>query len=63
MTIPPQLPQAMPRVSEEERAAMQKVAQQFESLFVNHLLGEMRKTVHKSGWIPESQGERVFQSL
>jgi len=50
-------------VSDEEKAKVSKVAKQFESLFVNQLVSEMRKTVTRGGIVPESHAERVYQAM
>lgn len=57
----PVLPEAGP--SAEEKAQIKKVARNFESLFVNQLVGQMRKTVAKGGFVPESHAEKVYQSM
>ncbi len=43
--------------------AVKKVAQQYEALFVNQLISAMRKTITKGGIVPESNAERVYQSM
>lgn len=48
---------------QEEHPELKEVSRQFESVFVNQLVGAMRKTVVKGGLVPESQAERVYQSL
>ena len=40
-----------------------ETCKQFESLFVNQLLKEMRKTVPKDGIIPQSQEEEMFTAM
>ncbi len=42
---------------------LKKVAKQFESVFVNQIVGAMRKTVVKGGLVPESNAERIYQNL
>lgn len=49
--------------SEAENPALRKVSQQFEGMFVNHLVTAMRKTVTKGGFVPESHAERVYQGM
>lgn len=49
--------------SEKEIESVQKVSRHFESLFVNHMIGEMRKTVTNGGLIPEGQAERIYRGL
>jgi flagellar protein FlgJ len=44
-------------------AAADKVAKQFEGLFINQMVSAMRKTVAKGGLVPESNAERVYQSM
>jgi peptidoglycan hydrolase FlgJ len=50
-------------VSDEEKAALQKVSEGFEAIFVNQMVGEMRKTVEKGGLVPESQAERIYSAM
>lgn len=50
-------------LSKEDDAALRKVSKQFEGVFVNQLVGAMRKTISKGGLIKESQAERVFQGM
>lgn len=40
-----------------------KVAQGFESIFVNQMLEAMRKTVTKGGLIPESSAEKTYAAM
>ena len=65
MKIPPtseNLP--LPETSKrEEHPEVRKVAKQFEALFVNQMISAMRKTVVKGGLVPESNAERVYQSM
>lgn len=46
-----------------EEEQLRKVAQGFESVFVNQLVGAMRKTVVKGGLVPESNAERTYQAM
>jgi Rod binding domain-containing protein len=48
---------------EKKDPAVHKVAQQYEAIFVNQLVTAMRKTVAKGGMVPESNAERVYQSM
>lgn len=59
-----------PQTNEVEAAArkpvnkqVMKVAQGFESIFVNQMLEAMRKTVTKGNLIPESNAERTYQAM
>ncbi|MFW5782109.1 MAG: rod-binding protein [Candidatus Muiribacteriaceae bacterium] len=47
----------------EQKEELKKTCQEFESLFVNQLMKEMRKTVDKSGFIDGGHGEEIFQSM
>jgi peptidoglycan hydrolase FlgJ len=49
--------------SREEHPEVRKVAKQFEGLFIHQMVSAMRKTVVKGGLIPESNAERVYQSM
>jgi Rod binding domain-containing protein len=40
-----------------------KVSTQFEAIFVQQMLSEMRKTVHKSGFMPSGFAEDVHASM
>ena len=47
-----------------ENPAVRDVSRQFEALFLNQLVGAMRKTVSKEGsLIPESNAERTYQAM
>ena len=48
---------------EPQNPQVMKAAKQFESLFVNQLVTAMRKTVVKGGIIPESNAERIYESM
>ena len=63
MKIPPMKFQAEQMLSSDEKAKMQKVSKSFEALFVKQLVDEMRKSVERGGLIPESQGEKIYQSM
>lgn len=60
MKIDPKTAQAP---KQEEHPEVRKVSKQFEAIFVNQLVGAMRKTVTKGNLIPESNAERIYQSL
>lgn len=47
----------------EQREQMEAVSRQFEAIFVNQLVSEMRKTVHKNDFFKESHAEKVFQGM
>ncbi len=51
------------RLSPEEKEKLRTVAKQFEAVFVNQMVGAMRKTVQPNGLIPQSQGERIYQGM
>ena len=46
-----------------EDPKVRQVARNFESLFVNQLVSEMRKTIEHDGLIPQSHAEKVYQSM
>lgn len=45
------------------RDPIMEVSRQFESVFVNQLIGAMRSTVIKDGYVPESHAEKIYQAL
>ncbi len=42
---------------------LRDVCRQMESLFIHHLLKEMRATIHKSGFISGGQAEEIYTSM
>lgn len=59
--IPMESPETPPqRVDNPE---LRKVARQFEAVFVEQMIGAMRKTVQPGGLIPESNAERTFKAM
>ena len=65
MKIPPSTENLTPpeTLKREEHPEVRKVAKQFEALFVNQMISAMRKTVVRGGLVPESNAERVYQSM
>lgn len=59
----PNLIQPVEPKREEKHPEVRKAAKQFEALFVNQMVSAMRKTVVKGGLVPESNAERVYQSM
>ena len=51
------------RLSPEERAKLHDAARQFEAIFLNQMVGAMRKTVQPNAWMPQSQGEKIYQGM
>ncbi|MFM8314971.1 MAG: rod-binding protein [Deltaproteobacteria bacterium] len=47
----------------EKHPEIRQVAKQFEGLFINQMVSAMRKTVVKGGLVPESNAERIYQSM
>jgi len=47
----------------QSQTEARKVAQDFEALFLNMMLKEMRKTVGKGGLLGDDAGTQVFQEL
>jgi flagellar protein FlgJ len=52
-----------PKSEPKENEKLMKVAKGFENMFVQHLVGEMRKTVQRGDLVPESQAERIYRSM
>jgi peptidoglycan hydrolase FlgJ len=50
-------------LSESDRTKLRAVAQQFEAVFVNQMVGAMRKTVQPGGLVPQGQGEKIYQGM
>ena len=42
---------------------LRDVCRQMESLFIHHLLKEMRATIHKSGFISGGRAEEIYSSM
>lgn len=42
---------------------LKEVAKNFEAVFLTQMINSMRQTVQKGGLVPESQAERVYQSM
>jgi flagellar protein FlgJ len=42
---------------------LRDVCHQMESLFIHHLLKEMRATIHKSGFISGGRAEEIYTSM
>ena len=47
----------------DPHAALRKVSQQLEAVFLNQLLQSMRATVPQDGIAPASQGEQMFTAM
>lgn len=47
----------------ERNEAVMNVARQFETMFVNQMVGAMRKTVSNEGLVPEGRGEKIYRSM
>ncbi len=50
-------------VASQNSAEIKKAVINFEALFVNQMLQEMRKTIEKSGLLPAAPGEDIYESL
>jgi flagellar protein FlgJ len=50
-------------VTEKDDARLRSACMEMESLFITHLLKEMRATVDKSGFISGGKSEEIFTSL
>lgn len=47
----------------QDEKQLKEACQDFEQYFVNQLFKEMRNTVHNSGLIRKSQGEKIFEDM
>lgn len=52
-----------PRSEGEDAAALRQVCQQFEAVFLEHLLQKMRDTVPEDPLLGESRAKDVYQSM
>ena len=52
-----------PSPSEKRSAELKKACSEMESLFINHLLKEMRNTIPKSGFIGGGVAEEIYTSM
>lgn len=50
-------------LSPEDKEKLRTVAKQFEAVFVNQMVGAMRKTIQPNGLMPQSQGEKIYQGM
>lgn len=50
-------------VPQEKRDELMTAAKGFEAVFINQMVNAMRQSVQKSGFIPESQGERIYNAM
>jgi flagellar protein FlgJ len=48
---------------EESDPKLRDVCRQMESLFIHHLLKEMRATIHKTGFISGGRAEEIYTSM
>jgi flagellar protein FlgJ len=55
-------PIGVPRAGGETRT-LREATQEFESLFVAHLLQSMRSTVPESGLLASGSGQRIFREM
>lgn len=63
MKIEPKPAGIKPPGRPKEDADLKAVSRQFESLLVNQMVSAMRKTVIRQGLIPESNAEKIYQSM
>jgi peptidoglycan hydrolase FlgJ len=63
MTLPVQLQRSEMELPKEKREELMNAAKGFEAIFINQMVNAMRQTVNKGGIIPESQAEKVYQSM
>ncbi|MBN1592505.1 MAG: rod-binding protein [Candidatus Coatesbacteria bacterium] len=50
-------------MDEAEREDLRGACQQFESLFLGYLMKQMRKTVQRSSFLPETPAEKIYMSM
>lgn len=50
-------------IKKEYDEDLMKVSKEFEAIFVNQMVSTMRKTVAKGGLVPESNAEKIYQSM
>lgn len=48
---------------EHQEPELRKACEDFESLFINQLMKQMRKTIPKSDLFPESQAKEIYTSM
>ncbi len=53
----------MKKMSKENEQELKKVCKDFESFFINYMFKEMRNTVHKSEFIPETNAQKIIDSM
>lgn len=51
------------RVADQQGSELQNACSEMESLFIQHLLKEMRATIHKSGFISGGRAEEIYTSM
>ncbi|MDN5323922.1 MAG: peptidoglycan hydrolase FlgJ [Clostridia bacterium] len=49
--------------NEEDDKKLKEACQQFESIFINHMISRMRATIPEGGLFGKSQGEEIFQDM
>lgn len=61
----PLTPEMKAKIAEQERVTPEEMAaaKGVESMLVDHMIQEMRKSVPENSLMPPSQGERIFQSM
>ncbi len=48
---------------QDQKKELAKACEEFESLFVNQLMKQMRKTIPESELLPESQAKEIYTSM
>jgi len=51
------------KMDEDEREELRETCQKFESIFLGYLLRQMRKTVQKSSFMPETPARKMYMSM
>lgn len=49
--------------NEEDKQKLKEVCRQLESVFVHQMISQMRSSIPKSGFLGQSNGEKLFQDM
>lgn len=55
--------ETLPGPTEQDRQAVRKAAEEFESIFLEIVLKSMRESVQESGLVSGGNGENIFRSM
>lgn len=51
------------RIPSDKKRALKVVSEEFEAIFIHMLLRQMRKTVPKGGFLPESRAMEIYKDM